>query len=54
MPEPRSGYRGGGPDSASLRRVTGCGCATVVALIAAFLVLLIRGSFDTGDPVEAP
>jgi hypothetical protein len=34
--------------------VTGCGCATVVALIGAFLFFLIRGSFDSGDPVETP
>jgi len=25
-----------------------------VALIGAFLFLLIRGSFDSGDPVETP
>lgn len=34
--------------------MTGCGCAGVIALIGAFLFFLIRGSFDSGDPVETP
>jgi hypothetical protein len=31
--------------------VTGCGCLVVIAAIVALLVLFIRGSFDSGEPV---
>jgi hypothetical protein len=31
--------------------VTGCGCLLVIAAIVAFLVIFIRGSFDSGEPI---
>jgi hypothetical protein len=34
--------------------MTGCGCVSVVALIAALLFFLVRGSFDSGEPLETP
>lgn len=33
--------------------MTGCGCFGVVALIAAFVYFLVRGSFDSGEPVDS-
>ena len=33
--------------------VTGCGCALVVGMIGALLYVLIRGSSDEGEPVDA-
>ena len=33
--------------------LTGCGCALVVGLIGALLYVLIRGSSDEGEPVDA-
>jgi len=32
--------------------VTGCGCLGVVAALVALLVIFIRGSFDSGEPIE--
>jgi hypothetical protein len=32
--------------------VTGCGCLGVVAVIAALLFFLIRGSTDAGEPID--
>ncbi len=34
-------------------RLTGCGCALVVGMIGALLYVLIRGSSDEGEPVDA-
>lgn len=32
--------------------MTGCGCLVLLAGIVALLVILIRGSFDAGEPIE--
>jgi hypothetical protein len=32
--------------------VTGCGCLVLVAGIVAFLVIFVRGSFDSGEPID--
>jgi hypothetical protein len=31
--------------------VTGCGCLVVIAAIVGLLVIFVRGSFDSGEPV---
>ena len=31
--------------------MTGCGCLVLIAAIVALLVIFIRGSFDSGEPV---
>lgn len=33
--------------------MTGCGCLMVVAMLGGLLYVLIRGSTDSGEPVEA-
>jgi hypothetical protein len=32
--------------------VTGCGCLALIAFLIAMLVIFVRGSFDSGEPVE--
>jgi hypothetical protein len=32
--------------------VTGCGCLGVIGLIVVLLYAMIRGSTDTGEPIE--
>jgi hypothetical protein len=32
--------------------VTGCGCLVLLAGIVGLLVILIRGSFDAGEPID--
>ncbi len=32
--------------------MTGCGCLALIALLVALLVIFVRGSFDTGEPIE--
>ena len=32
--------------------MTGCGCLVLIAGIVALLVILVRGSFDAGEPIE--
>ena len=32
--------------------MTGCGCLALVAVLVALLVIFIRGSFDSGEPIE--
>jgi hypothetical protein len=32
--------------------VTGCGCLVLIAGIVALLVIFIRGSFDSGEPID--
>jgi len=32
--------------------VTGCGCLVLVAGVVALLVIFIRGSFDSGEPID--
>jgi uncharacterized membrane protein YphA (DoxX/SURF4 family) len=32
--------------------VTGCGCLVLVAGIVALLVIFVRGSFDSGEPID--
>lgn len=32
--------------------MTGCGCLGVTAALVALLVIFIRGSFDSGEPIE--
>ena len=32
--------------------MTGCGCLVLVAGIVALLVIFVRGSFDSGEPID--
>jgi hypothetical protein len=32
--------------------MTGCGCLVLIAGIVALLVIFVRGSFDSGEPIE--
>jgi len=32
--------------------VTGCGCLVLIAGIVALLVIFVRGSFDSGEPID--
>jgi hypothetical protein len=32
--------------------MTGCGCLVLIAGIVALIVILVRGSFDAGEPIE--
>jgi hypothetical protein len=32
--------------------VTGCGCLVLIVGIVGLLVILIRGSFDAGEPID--
>jgi hypothetical protein len=33
--------------------VTGCGCAVFIVGIVALLVIFVRGSFDSGEPIDS-
>ena len=32
--------------------MTGCGCLVLIAGIVALLVIFVRGSFDSGEPID--
>jgi hypothetical protein len=32
--------------------VTGCGCLVLIAGVVALLVVFVRGSFDSGEPID--
>ena len=34
------------------RSVTGCGCLVLIAGVVALLVIFVRGSFDSGEPID--
>ena len=39
------------PNAVASQRMTGCGCLVVIAAIVGLIVLFVRGSFDSGEPV---
>ena len=32
--------------------MTGCGCAVLIVGVVALLVIFVRGSFDSGEPID--